>query len=219
MTLYDQLTEYCGCVEVKDTDVEELIITISSVTGWTRRPCETLEVGDRKEIIDLPSCMDCPMEFTPYYHPFDPESFKFYLVEIDGLVETKTEITDFAYSETDELFRVDTGLPKCGCVCTKCGCEPKYKLVVTYSAGYEEIPECLLPVFCNVLEVIHAKNECDCSCGCEGDENGQTVRYAQGDVVSVALETDIGKMLVMEYKNELARLMLTVEPQFWGFVV
>ena len=93
-------------------------------------------------------------------------------------------------------------------------------MIVEYVAGYCNIPECLLPVFCNVLEVIKAKNDCKCcdDCGCENQE--QQVKYASGDVVSVALETDIGKLLVEQYKKQIGMLSLVrCFPQLWGFVV
>ena len=220
MSIEKQLKEYCTCVDVDEKDVDELITTISMATGWVKDPCDTFLTGERREVFDLPSCADCPIEFEPYYHPFVVESFKFYLVEVDGIDETVTEITSFSYHQSDGKFHIDTGLPSCTCKTCTCGCPPSYKMIVEYTAGYEEIPECLLPVFCNVLEVIHAKNECNCcnDCGCENQE--QQVKYASGDIVSVALETDIGKVLVDQYKKQLAMMSLYTSNRFlWGFVV
>lgn len=220
--IVDQLSEYCSCVgDVEEADIAELVNTISLATCWMQNPCETFLKSERREVIDLPDCMDCPMEFTPFYHPYDPESFKFSLLKIEGITETVTEITDFAYSETMGLFRLNTGLPSCKC--NTCGCDdckPVYKLVVTYEAGYEELPDCLLPVFCNVLEVIKAKNTCDChDCGCDGSGE-DNIQYAEGDVVTVALETDIGKLLVEQYKKQIGMISLCKAPEtLWGFVV
>lgn len=222
--LIDQLTGYCDCVkDATDEDVVELINVVSMATCWTQKPCETFLTGERREIIDLPSCTDCPITFDPYYHPFDVESFKFSLVKIQGIEETVTPITEFAYHETDGLFHINTGLPscKCGCVKCTCGCDPEYKLLVEYTAGYDLIPDCLLSVFCNLLEVIHAKRECNCcnDCGCEA-ETEQDIKYASGDVVSVALETDLGKMLVQDYKNLLGMMSLCKgKNEMWGVVV
>ena len=240
----DQLKNYCDCVEdITEDDVAELVHVISMATCWMREPCETFLVGDRREIIDLPSCVDCPITFEPYYKPFigeeiiieiDPDTgepvekvvpfgianFKFYLVKVEGIEETVTEITDFRYHATDGMFHIIPGLPSCKCGCNPCGCPPSYKMVVEYKAGYSLIPDCLLPVFCNVLTVLKAKNNCDCSndCGCENQE--QQVKYASGDVVSVALETDIGKLLVEQYKNQLGMISLCRECcGLWGFVV
>lgn len=222
----DQLKRYCGCVDVKDSDVAELINMVSIATCWMDSPCNTFLLGERKEIIDLPECMDCAYVFEPFYHPFRPESFSFKLLKISGIEEEVTEITDYTYSEYDGKFRINTGLPSCkcqrGCKCKcTCGCEDEYKLIVTYEAGYDDIPECLLPVFCNLLEVIHAKNDCSCDdCGC-GDKYGEdNITYAKGDVVTVALETDLGKMLVEDYKKQLAMISLCrAKKELWGYVV
>lgn len=220
--IYDQLKSYCGCVEdVTEDDVAELVNVVSLATCWMREPCETFLKGTRREVIDLPDCMDCPMEFIPFYHPYDKESFTFSLVKIEGITETITPVTDFSYSTTKDLFLVETGLPSCLCDCKICGCKPEYKLVVEYTAGYEEIPDCLLPVFCNVLEVIHAKNDCKCDdCGCDkSNYEEDQIQYATGDVVTVALETDIGQILVEQYKKQLSFLSLCrPEPSLWGFI-
>lgn len=230
--ILDQLRNYCDCVEdITEDDVAELVNVISMATCWMREPCETFLVGDRREIIDLPSCADCPIVFEPYYKPFIGEDaggnpfgisdFRFFLVKVEGIEETVTEITDFKYHASDEKFYVNPGLSSCKCGCAPCGCPPSYRMVVEYKAGYGEIPDCLLPVFCNVLTVIKAKNNCDCcnDCGCENGGE-QTVKYASGDVVSVALETDIGKLLVEQYKNQLGMISLCRRCcELWGIVV
>ena len=220
-SIYEQLTEYCGCVDVEEKYVEEMIHLVSMATGWGgENPCDTFLENTRREVIDLEPCVDCPIEFKPYYRPFNPDSFSFKLIKIDGLTETATDL-DFGYIESEGLFRVDTGLSDCDCRVI-CGCEPKYKLVVEYTAGYPELPDCLLPVFCNLVEVIHAKNSCDCEeCGCETNygENDQQpiVKYKNGDVVTVFLENDLGKMLVEQYKMQLGMLSIYEPPsRIWG---
>lgn len=220
-TIEDQLRDFCDCVKDDDAfskNVEELINVVSLATGWMRTPCETLMTGERKEVISI-ECSDCPIEFTPYYHPYNPGSFHFYLVATKGLEETVTEL-DFAYSAVNGLFRVDLGL-NCACMGKECGCPTTYQLMATYEAGYDLLPDCLLPVFCNLLEVIRAKNNCDCSCGCgSGSPNEQEITYASGDIVTVALETDLGKILVEQYKNQLASLsLINSDQRLWGFVV
>ena len=213
---------YCGCVEADNRDIDEMVNVISLATGWMLNPCETFLTSARREIVDLPSCTDCPVTFDPYYHPFDPTSFKFYLVTTVGLSETITEIEEFQFHVSDGLFHVDPGIP-CKCKCEPdCGeCPTTYKLLATYTAGYDEIPDCLIPVFCNVLEVIHAKNKCDCNdCACESNDSENNVQYATGDIVTVALETDIGKILVEQYKRQLGMMSIVRTPsQLWGMVV
>lgn len=224
----DKLSAYCDCAdEFTEKDVEDLINVISMATGWTSKPCETFLTSDRREVIDLPSCLDCAFEFEPYFAPYEVDSFTFTVIRQTGIEEESFPVEEFIYSQTDEKFRMLLPLDKCCCVggCTpcSCGCDPVYKLVVTYDAGYEDIPECLLPVFCNLIRVVHAKNTCDCEdcqvCNTNYGE-GPQVTYAKGDVVTVALETDIGKILVEQYKNQIALIGLYGRDQrAWGFVV
>ena len=218
--IYDQLKEYCGCVDVEEKDVQEMIHIVSMATGWGDDPCDTFLSGDRREVIDLPPCIECPIGFKPYYHPFDEESFTFTLVKIDGLEQTTTTL-EHAYSDIEGLFRVDTGLSDCECAVT-CGCTPQYKMVVDYTAGYDILPDCLLPVFCNLLEMIQAKNSCDCDdCGCENnyseDEQKPLVEYKRGDVITVFLEQDLAKVLIEQYKNQVGMISLVKPPcPIWG---
>lgn len=166
-TITEQLTSYCECLEVKESDVNELINLISVQTCWTDKDnlCQTFLKGDRREVVDLPDCFrECDVfTFEPKYVPFDPDSFTFTVIEQDGINETATEITDYVYSAVDEVFRMVLPLPDCDCS-PKCGCEKKYKLLVTYVAGYELIPDCLLPIFCEALQWIQEKNKCCCDC-------------------------------------------------------
>lgn len=237
--LYEQLHQFCTCVEkATDRDVADMIGVVSLATGWMKNPCETFEKAERREVFDLPSCMDCPFEFEPYYKPFDADSFTFTLITRKGTEEERTPLTDFLYTGFDDRdmkyeggFRVDTTLPSCDCACDDCGCPTEYKLLVTYDAGYDTIPECLLPVFCNLLEVISAKNSCDCEgCGCnsgdtvtydaDGNVTTQEIEYKSGDVVSVFLETDLAKILVEQYKNQLGMMsLIKLTHDIWGFVV
>lgn len=220
--IVDQLVGYCDCVDVRHTDidkhVEELVHLVSQMCCWADEPpCATFLLEERREVVPLPDSIDSAYEFEPFYHPFVKDSFVFKLVEQTGTEETLTEVTDYAYSEVDEVFRLNLPISN-----SKCACSDKtYKLLVTYDAGYESIPECLLPVFCNLLEVIKAKNTCHCeSCNCENESSEDNVTYASGDVVTVALETDLGKILVENYKKELGMLSLCDAPEdIWGYVV
>lgn len=227
----NQLSEYCDCVEFDDRDVTELVNIVSMATCWNTgnvrstldEDCENFLLDERHEVIDLPACMDCVYEFEPFYRPFDPATFTFTLIKIAGTEETATPITDFSYSTLDGKFRIDTGLPSCKCHCKKCGCDPEYKLLVTYAAGYEKIPDCYLPVFCNLLDVIHAKNKCDCpnDCACDTPASEEDIKYATGDVVTVQVETDLGKMISkIISEGMLGRMSLCKAPtEFWGVIV
>lgn len=232
MDFIEQLKAYCTCTDIADKDVNELVTLISIATCWVSdvkavnfisgkqdNLCDTFFSGDRREVIDLPSCADCPIEFAPFYYPFKVDSFKFYLVKQDGIQEDIIEITDFAYHVSDGKFHINTGLPKCKCTCDPCGCPPKYKLVVEYVAGYEEIPDCLLPVFCDLIDMIRAKNDCECKeCAC--DNGYKEEEYAQGDTMTQMLRDSLSMVLVEQYKNMIGMISLCRDEEvLWGAVV
>lgn len=222
MGIVEQLTEYCDCVDVAEKDVMELVNLISVYTCWASKPCETFLLSDRKEIVDLPKCnKECSVfVFDPFYTPFDKESFTFTVIEQKGIEEHTIPIEAF-YSEVDGNFRMELPLHRCKCR-PKCGCEKKYKLVVTYIAGYEEIPDCLLPVFCEALQYIKEKNTCDCS-ECQTCDNGVTevtIDYENGATITDRLQDYFVKTLTAMYKRQLSLISLCREPKtLWGLVV
>lgn len=219
MRITEQLQGYCDCLEADEKTAMEIVNVISMATCWQREPCETFLMSARRELIDIPSCADCAYVFEPYYKPFDPDTFSFKVLKTEGIDEEEIAVEGVSL-HSDGLFYIDLGIESCKCKKCTCGCPPSYKLLVEYNAGYEEIPECLLPVFCNVLEVVKAKNECECAVDCACDSKAQEVKYASGDVVSVSLETRIGQILVEQYMNQLGFMSLCKpKRELWGFVV
>ena len=225
MTPFEQLTEYCDCQDVAEKDVTELINLISAYTCWANEPCETFLLGERREVRDLPDCIcdDCFVyEFEPLYAPFDPTSFEFTLVEQNGITETTSILSSYAYSEVDGKFRLELPLPNCRCK-PSCGCESKYKLLVKYVAGYEEIPECLLPLFCEALTWIAEKNKCCCEDGCD---NCDPTKNTDEGVINYAtiegrLQEHFLNILTKQYFNQLSLISLCngYKGELWGVVV
>lgn len=222
MTPFEQLTEYCNCQDVEEKDVNELINLISTYTCWAQNPCETFLASERREVKDLPNCVNgCDVyEFEPFYAPFDPDSFEFTLVEQNGITETTVTLSAF-YSEVDGKFRLELPLPSCKCM-PKCGCESKYKLLVTYVAGYEEVPECLLPLMCEALYWIADKNKCACEdCdACDPTKNTDegVINYATLDG---RLQDHFLNVLTRQYFNQLSLISLCqrYKGELWGVVV
>lgn len=223
MTIFEQLSEYCDCQEVKERDVDELINLISTFTCWAQSPCETFLKSERREVKELPNCInDCDVfEFIPFYAPFDKDSFTFTLIEQNGIQEDTTEITDYVYSEVDGNFRLELPLPRCECK-PKCGCDSKFKLLVTYVAGYELIPECLLPLMCEALTWIYEKNKCDCNdCQpCDPTENtiSGVINYAS---LTGRLQEHFLTVLTTQYFRQLSLISLCnrYKGQLWAVIV
>lgn len=219
--MINQIKDFCECVkDATDKDVVELINIVSMATGWMRSPCETLILDQRREVIDLPPCEKCTYVFDPYYKEFDPDTFSFYLLTIQGTEEMKQEVTDFQYHESDGKFYINLPLPACGCSPTICGCPVEYKLKVEYMAGYLLLPECVLPAMCELLEVIRAKNDCCCDESCSCNTGEQEIKYACGDVTSVQMQTDFGKMVARLIEGSLGMLSIVRgDSNIWGVVV
>lgn len=232
MTVYEQLTEYCDCLTVivddeeqstfTDKAVDELIALISTYTCWAQKPCETFLQSERKEVIDLKDCLEeCDIfEYEPFYAPFEVDSFTFTLIEQNGITETSTPISTYIYSEADEKFRLGLPLPTCKCRKPKCGCESKYKLVVDYVAGYEEIPECLLPLFCEALLLIQEKNKCDCE-ECQECDRPITSR-GEFDYTKLddRMKEHLIEVLTSQYFRQLSLISLCRQRNtLWGVVV
>lgn len=233
MTVYEQLTEYCDCLVNESVDegyvatfdyrtVDELLNLISTYTCWAQSPCETFLQSERKEVVDVPDCIcECDVfEFEPFYAPFDPDSFTFTLIEQNGIQEISTEVTSYIYSQADEKFRLELPLPSCECRKPQCGCASKYKLMVEYVAGYEEIPECLLPLMCDALKWIIEKNKCDCE-ECQDCEN----KYANNNEIdytklSGRIQEHFLNVLTAQYFRQLALISLCRRrTDLWAVVV
>lgn len=224
MVIFDQLKEYCDCVDVEESDVNELVNLISAYTCWMEKPCDTFLMGERREVVDLPNCTcECDVfTFEPFFTPFDPDSFTFTLIEQDGITETAIPVTEINYSIVDSNFRLALPLPDCKCK-PHCGCEPKYKLLVEYMAGYEELPDCLLPIFCEALQWIKEKNTCDCS-ECEPCNTSTSTTILDREIpyatLTGRLQDYFLQILTVQYRKQLSLISLcTNAKKLWGVVV
>lgn len=220
MTIYEQLENYCDCIQVNTEDVDELVNLVSMATCWALSPCETFLSERRQEVIKLPLCLDnCEViTFEPYFTPFKPESMKMHLVEVNGIKERKYPVKDFAYSETTNSFRIDPNLPTCKCK-PVCGCEKEYYLVAEYIAGYDEIPECLLPAFCEALQYVVDRRKCECECQeCNYDDKTEVLVYNAASITN-QLKVYFVEMLSEQYKRQLSMISLCDQHlSIWGYV-
>ncbi len=225
MTIYEQIINYCDCVEAKAEDIDELISLISMATCWQQEPCETFLMSERQEVIDIDDCLcECDVvKFAPFYTPFDKDSFTFTLVKQEGITETLTPIYDFAYSEVEGVFKMIPPIPSCECMPDCCSCNPDYKLLITYNAGFELLPDCLLPVFCEALQYIIERRKCDCS-ECQEclnyDDDRVEVLIRNAATITNQLKAYFVDTLSRQYMRQLAQISLCKSnTKIWGVVV
>lgn len=238
--IIEQLLDFCECIKDFDREknrttlernVAELIRLISIQTCWTQYPCETFLNSSRTEFIDVRDIKRCSceggiVEFTPFYYPFNPLSFEVYLIKIDGVNEEIIEIDsdDIGYIESLGLLRVDLVEYV---RYDKCSCKSKYRLKIVYDAGFDEIPECLLKLFCDLLHIIYAKNDCTCDhCqACQPSSTDTMITYDDNDQESISprIETYLNTVLYNSYIDQLALISIcgrrNSDSGIWGFVV
>lgn len=186
----EQLKDYCSCISDKDfanTDkleknLGELIQLISAMTCWSNKPCETFLSSDREEVFDIGSFKTCGCDsgiitLDLFYPMIDVDSIKVYVLEREGVKFTKVEVDtdDYTYNPYERLLYIDLSNVGVTDVC-RCDCSVYQKVIVDYVAGYEQIPDCLLPVFCDFFQFVIAMNKCECSCSaCEGETDTDDV--------------------------------------------
>lgn len=214
--IIEQLKDYCDCLPDMDDlllekNIIEMINLISVMTCWTQVPCETFLMSERTEMIDVKPFDPCDcdgglFEFVPFYEPVDSMSFQVFLIETQGVNETVTELSEdsFNYSETFGKLRIDLN----GYVMSdNCCCPPDYKLLIRYYAGYELLPDCLLPLFCDLLHVLYEKNRCDCS-ACQVCDKGTDVIVEYDDEVSENLGKYLDRLIEWGFKRQLGLISL-----------
>lgn len=225
--IWEKLAESCDCLnKAEQSDVDELIHLISMATCWVEQPCDTFLMGERKEVIDLDSCFDCCeiIKFAPFYTPFDETSFSFHLVKQKGIEEEIIPISEWNYSEVEGVFLIKPPLPNCNCLpqC-ECTCNPSYKLLVTYNAGYEELPDCLVPVFCEALQYVVERRTCDCT-ECQEctnyDEERTEILIPNAATITNQLKAYFVTTLSNQYLKQLGLISLCKnDGRLWGIVV
>lgn len=186
--IYNQLEEYCDCLQDIDNDefrknVNEVINIISYLTCWTQKPCDTFLRGERQEKfeidnIDLCGCARGIKEYSLAFQPLYKDTIKLTLIINNGIDYEYIEIDDsyYSYNEYFKVLKVNLSEFVKN---SKCRCKDILMLVVDYEAGYELIPDCLLQLFCDVLQNVNTKNECSCGhcsvCGIDDTDDGTII--------------------------------------------
>lgn len=221
--IVEQLKAFCNCLpdDIPDDifvrNLTELINIISNLTCWAGDDCSTFLNSERSETEDIPcldrcKCNGMIIEFCPMYDPFYPETLSVTLIEIDGIKETEIEISPEHFSYISSLCKIRVDLSEyidTKCIC----CPPEYKIRYTYSAGYEEIPQCLLQLFCDLMHVMYFKNKCDCNicqaCITDNDVTDEgEIEFTEGDIVTPTLDTYWKEIIVRGYMRNLEKISM-----------
>lgn len=175
-----KLRQYCKCFA--DTPDNELWWLLYSVIGkvssrncWSKKACDTFLLSTRTEnvMFDIDNCRTCNnnIKFNLGYDQVSTiDSATILVIKDDG---TKEEYTinnpeDYYLSIKNEFkFNLNNyvedsnGSPvqltqlDWGC------CEPEFILTLEYTAGYENIPDCLWEPICKILQyAVLANNNC-----------------------------------------------------------
>lgn len=219
----EQLLDYCECIKDLGKDpaelernVAELIQLISIQTCWAQSPCETFLNSERTEYMEVGdickcSCDGTVVEFLPFYYPFNPLSFKVELIRLEGIKEEVTGIAeeDFAFITSLGILRIDLRDYVEGQ--NKCSCKVDFRLRITYDAGFELIPDCLLKLFCDLLGVIYRKNTCTCghcaACNAGNDDDVPAI-YTEEDTISPTIDDYLDRVILDSYRDQLALISL-----------
>jgi len=175
LTIKEQIQAHCQCLpKLSDAKLQRLldeaINYISVLTCWRRDLCSTFLHEKRVETVpigDLVLC-DCDagiFSFTPFFQNayadlIDVDSFLVEIVEIRGIEETVTILSQDKYNFITSLG--DLRMQLLDFVNPRECCPPELKARITYFSGYEQIPECLIRVFCDMIGVLEKHNSCDC---------------------------------------------------------
>ena len=153
--IVEQLKNYCSCIKESDLEADkleknvgELIDLISTITCWKNHPCETFLSSQREEVFDVGEFKKCGCDSgivrIPLFYPMiDPTTIEVSVITRERITFTthKLEVDkDFSYNPYDNIVYVDLSNIDYKDVCN-CGCDELSKIVVSYVAGYETIPE------------------------------------------------------------------------------
>lgn len=224
-TVYEQLYDYCDCIRKSDTrdykfdkNIKLLIDLISTLTCWKGSPCETFLSSDREEVFDINAIQSCYcdnglMIIDLDYPEVKEDTFTVILQKREGIKFENIELSEneYAYNPYENKLYID--LSEHGTNC-QCDCTKLHKVIVQYTAGFEEIPECLLPIFCEYLSHVIELNRCQCNCTtCQEDETEESTEITD-------LEAYVKHSILVAYARQLETISrCKYKFEFKGMVV
>lgn len=223
--IIEQLKNNCDCISENEwsntkleQNISEFLDLISTMTCWKTKACETLLMSERVEVFDIEDlkyeCGVCDSGLvtkTLYFDLIQEESINVKILIRNGIKFEEIELSKdlYSYISYDNILYVDLSDYIFDDECT---CEKIVKLIVTYDAGYETLPECLFPVLCDFLDYVFDMNKCTCgACStCETDST-QDVVIVEGETDNtefISVKLQIRNLITSNYMRQLEFISL-----------
>lgn len=198
--IIEQLRDYCECIGDLDTDniakrqqvernLTELIRLVSILTCWAsgkiqkfsggcccENYCDSFLMQPREEVFEPEIVRSCTcgngiVKVSPYYRMIRPETITVSIHYRNGIELEEVPVGEYSFDPYEETLWIDLS----EYLTDSCDCREIVRVVVNYEAGFERLPECLLPVFCEMLQYMNDMNRCNCeSCSsCEMREDSE----------------------------------------------
>ena len=224
-----QMLNYCDCISEEDQEenidlnIQRMIQTLSDLTCWNQKGCETLMLSEREEVFDPKIHISCGCDNGImraelfYFVGVDPESIQVSIQIRDGIQFKTIEIEkeDVSYDEIEKVVWMNLSeyLPN------KCSCERIEKVIIRYESGYEQLPDCIMDVACDILREQISSNKCSCACT-ECEQGDADIQITEVNTVIVSKDDLIKQYILKTYAKALRTISLcTARRNFMGIVV
>lgn len=200
--LIQKLRDYCKCIPSTLTDKEiwngglfKVMILVSSFLRWGDGTCNDMLVRNRiyKSKVDFGCCLNG----FDLLHNNVQNIQEFSVYKVSSCEETKYTVVNPHYSQLTNKLRLcnDTELTDAdnnlyrfcelyNCCSNNCKCSPEWYIEVKYTAGLQDIPDCLVPIICELYSYMQLINN-GCTDACKSNQNvaynGLLVEQTVGD--------------------------------------
>lgn len=154
--ILEQIKTNCPCfVDKTDSELQTMVDNLVNFLSVSLCWDDTFLYTGRTETFDYvnDNCFTCrPCErfktYPLFYQSPEMDVISVELVTYNGLQETVYQLPSDSYTIRKGQLLIDSnGLPR---TCCTCSCE-EFELRVSYNAGYKELPDRLVPIFCSLM--------------------------------------------------------------------